>query len=597
MLVYIFLCSFVVVLFAQDNTNATTRCHTHRVQEIARSHYHHQKHHFSNQDVRPGVTHNDCVDEGKETCEDCCDGVCCESVGSIDPFPEGMMMWVPVNVIVVRQTSIDRNVIVEQFRSLNTDYASTSIFFTLNDIIHVSNPTLASKCNSDPCVGDMNCEFYRLVLQPVILNSNEYMHVVICSTPYLGESSFPWLWTENDYRKYVQVSFQAVKGLVSDGSYALGKTLTHETGHYFGLLHTFWRDGECDVAGDYVSDTPNQNSQTSSKTSCDAKIDSCPNSPGLDDTSNYMDYSADQCMTHFTPGQIIRMQQMTRKYLGTLYNKRSVLGKCSGAAPNVTASCTCSNGMSPSSWCTAAGATSAPPPSSPSQLTPSPLTTPQATTTTPSPTTTTSPPPNTNSVNTLCRDATLCQGGGKCVVDGNGDQRCSCFAWATGTHCEFCVGYFSGETCGSAVAAPDSFRATITNISIPRKLLAGTFIQQATTTSTGSFTVNVPNLNPGDTVPFPIVITFPKTTSVNLVWSLNNNGQLTTGANVCSTSSDSKYITTALCRNGKSFSFSSLVNGTQVVPASSSSFDFKVRRNVGGVSLVGFFMFLIIMLF
>ncbi len=65
-----------------------------------------------------------------------------------------------------------------------------------------------------------------------------------------------------------------------DGRVRLGKTATHEVGHWMGLFHP-WQGGDCFHDGDYVFDTLIQDREN---TDCDpASIhDSCKNLQGLD---------------------------------------------------------------------------------------------------------------------------------------------------------------------------------------------------------------------------------------------------------------------------------------------------------------------------
>ena len=95
-------------------------------------------------------------------------------------------------------------------------------------------------------------------------------------------------------------------GYVPGSPYNLGRTLTHELGHYFNLDHTFnGCDGpNCATSGDTVCDTPATNTESYD----------CPSAGdifGCNDyslTMNYMDYVNDACMYMFTAGQAVRMQ-------------------------------------------------------------------------------------------------------------------------------------------------------------------------------------------------------------------------------------------------------------------------------------------------
>jgi hypothetical protein len=84
-------------------------------------------------------------------------------------------------------------------------------------------------------------------------------------------------------------------------TYDLGRTTTHEVGHFLNLLHT-WGDGDC-TADDEVGDTPNCNGPYYG---CDATAPvQCGQSRMI---QNYMDYSDDRCMNIYTIGQKNRMQ-------------------------------------------------------------------------------------------------------------------------------------------------------------------------------------------------------------------------------------------------------------------------------------------------
>lgn len=99
----------------------------------------------------------------------------------------------------------------------------------------------------------------------------------------------------------------------------LGRTLTHEVGHYFGLFHP-WGDGffNSGCSGDdRISDTPIQDNTYAGQ--CPDLTIALPESCGsVDMPMNFMNYTNDECLFMFTKGQKLRM-------LATLLEIRSSL--------------------------------------------------------------------------------------------------------------------------------------------------------------------------------------------------------------------------------------------------------------------------------
>lgn len=92
----------------------------------------------------------------------------------------------------------------------------------------------------------------------------------------------------------------------------LGRTGTHEVGHYLGLYHTFnggcASASSCSTNGDRICDTNPEGSPTygcpGSRSSCGAQAPK----------DNYMDYSDDICMEQFTEDQNNRMRCTIEHY-------------------------------------------------------------------------------------------------------------------------------------------------------------------------------------------------------------------------------------------------------------------------------------------
>lgn len=102
-----------------------------------------------------------------------------------------------------------------------------------------------------------------------------------------------------------------VPGIYLRGS-SNGRTLTHEVGHFFELLHIWGDDeGKCPGTGgsdDGISDTP---PQAYPSYGCFGEItyDACTKVGDGIMYMNYMDYSDDSCLLMFTHEQVARMRQ------------------------------------------------------------------------------------------------------------------------------------------------------------------------------------------------------------------------------------------------------------------------------------------------
>ena len=115
----------------------------------------------------------------------------------------------------------------------------------------------------------------------------------------LGYATVPGTAADKDG---VVINYTAFGTINVVGAYNLGRTATHEIGHWLGLKH-IWGDSYC--GDDLVDDTPKQGNFTSG---CPNTFRStCSNGEMGDMYMNYMDFTNDACMNLFTAGQKQRM--------------------------------------------------------------------------------------------------------------------------------------------------------------------------------------------------------------------------------------------------------------------------------------------------
>ncbi len=98
-------------------------------------------------------------------------------------------------------------------------------------------------------------------------------------------------------------------GDVSSKPYDLGRTATHEIGHWFGLTHIWGDDGGSCDGSDNIEDTPNQAGPTYGCPEGEVYDICSPDPPGIM-YQNYLDYTDDACMNLFTEGQKNKMRSV-----------------------------------------------------------------------------------------------------------------------------------------------------------------------------------------------------------------------------------------------------------------------------------------------
>ena len=159
---------------------------------------------------------------------------------------------------------------------------------------------------------------------------NEYLNFWVCNIGggILGYAQFPGGSASTD-GVVCGYQYTGTTGTAT-APFDLGRTATHEVGHWLNLRH-IWGDGGCG-ASDFVDDTPDSDGPNYG---CALGNVACNTT---DMVQNYMDYSDDACMNLFTQGQTDRMLALFQPG-----GFRAGLLESNGCAPPCEVSCGCTD--------------------------------------------------------------------------------------------------------------------------------------------------------------------------------------------------------------------------------------------------------------
>jgi len=240
-----------------------------------------------------------------------------------DPEPEyepSCTYHVPVVFHVIQNTSgsgfLSAQTIQDQIDVLNEDFnaipgspgapgTEARIQFHLATEDPGGNPTTGITYSANNSWFQDNGTYWNSLAWDTHRYMNIYTNEVPCCYGYV--SDFPGNGVAGDPDDRIVLWWEAVgKDPTPGWPLNMGRTATHEVGHYLGLYHTF--DSGCGSAtncygtSDLICDTEQQANPTSG---CPSSSNSCGSPNPI---HNYMDYTDDPCLWEFTPEQVNRMR-------------------------------------------------------------------------------------------------------------------------------------------------------------------------------------------------------------------------------------------------------------------------------------------------
>lgn len=199
------------------------------------------------------------------------------------------------------------DVLNEDFNANNSDYSSVpSIFSGVKTSVGIrfvyQGVTRKSSTKSSWGTDDVMKKTSRGGIDPTSPNIYLNMWSCVLRNGILGYAQFPGGSSATDGVVIHTQAFGRGSSFNLFSRFNLGRTATHEVGHWLNLRH-IWGDATC--GNDQVGDTPLHNA---ANYGCpdSVHLSTCTGTP-VEMTMNYMDYTDDKCMYMFTEGQKSRI--------------------------------------------------------------------------------------------------------------------------------------------------------------------------------------------------------------------------------------------------------------------------------------------------
>ena len=245
-------------------------------------------------------------------------------------------LTIPVVVHVVYKNAnenISNSQIISQIDVLSKDFTrtNTDAFNTPTSFLPVSSDMQISFCLAqqdpygNPTDGIIRKQtsnsFFPLYGNEIFFdslggsnawNTKKYLNIWVCmiESGVLGWAQLPYGGDVETDGVVIDFEHFGTNGTAIN-PYHLGRTATHEIGHWFNLFH-IWGDSNC--GDDLVNDTP---TQEEANFGCKTHPHPSCNNTG-DMFMNFMDYTNDNCMNMFTLGQRDRVWSAITNYRNEL---------------------------------------------------------------------------------------------------------------------------------------------------------------------------------------------------------------------------------------------------------------------------------------